>query len=236
MDEPAIRATPPEPPGSGRSLPTRLYLVRHGQSTWNDEGRIQGQLDPPLSELGRRQAELVGERFRSREFAGFYSSDLARARETAEAIGRAGGRRPTLRADLREIALGDWEGLTRDQIVAAHPEEWARWSQEPSWDIPPGGEGAAPFQRRVLAALDAVARAHPEGDVLVVTHGGVIQVALAAAVGSGTTGLFPFLIDNTSVTVLLRGHRRTAVAGVNDTSHLDAAVAPGRALGLRTPV
>lgn len=214
-------ATPPDPPGSGRPRPLRLVLVRHASSTWNDERRIQGQLDPPLSAKGREQAERVAARFRGVEVEGFYSSDLRRAVETAAAIGRELGREPELVPELREVALGEWEGLNRDEIVARYPDEWERWRDTPSWDIVPGGEGTDAFEGRVGAVLDRLLARHGTGRVVIVTHGGVIQVALLRVVGRSSNGLFPFTIANTSLTVLEGSPERLAVAGVNDTCHLD---------------
>src|SRR5437870_3578439 len=158
--------------------PSRLLLVRHGESTWNAARRIQGQLDPPLSDRGLAQAAEVGERMAGHRLAAFYTSDLVRTRQTADVIGAALGMEPALDRGLREIALGAWEGKTRDQLVEEFPELWERWAREPDWDIVPGGEGAAPFAARVDATLDRIREEHPHGDVLIVTHGGVIQVAL----------------------------------------------------------
>lgn len=204
-----------------RSLaPSRLLLVRHAESTWNAAHRIQGQLDPPLSERGFTQADALAERLRGRRLAGFYSSDLCRTWQTAEPIAQAVGMQPEPLAGLREVALGEWEGKTREELMAEYPEEWAAWTREPSWDIVPGGEGAAAFASRVAATLAEIRQRHPEGDVLCVTHGGVIQVALANLVGRSSNGLFPFVIGNASLTVIQRTGRRTVVAGVNDTCHL----------------
>lgn len=214
-------ATPPDPPGSGRPRPLRLVLVRHASSTWNDERRIQGQLDPPLSAKGREQAERVAARFRGVAVEGFYSSDLRRAVETAAAIGRELGREPELVPELREVALGDWEGLNRDEIKARYPDEWERWRDHPSWDIVPGSEGTDAFEGRVGAVLDRLLARHGTGRVIVVTHGGVIQVALLRVVGRSSNGLFPFTIANTSLTVLEGSPERLVVGRVNDTCHLD---------------
>jgi len=204
-----------------RKPPSRLLLVRHGQSTWNHQKRIQGQLDPPLSELGWEQARSVASRLRDAELAGFYSSDLSRARETAEAIAELVGTRPRLLPDLREVALGEWEGKTREELMAQYPRVWERWRREPSWDLVPGGEGSATFESRVEAAINRLFRRHPAGDVLVVTHGGVIQVAIGLVTGRSSAGLFPFLIENCSLTVLQRSSERTVVTAVNDTCHLN---------------
>lgn len=199
-------------------------LIRHGQSTWNREHRIQGQLDPPLSNEGRRQAELVGRRLSGRSFAGFYSSDLKRAFETAELIGTAIGARPQSETSLREIFLGDWEGLRTEEIAERFPEAWARWVEEPDWDVVPGGEGAALFDARVAGALDDIFRRHAHGDVLVVTHGGVIQVALHRIVGRPSRGLFPFKIQNASISLIEKRERRMVIGGVNDIGHLETAL------------
>lgn len=223
MSSPGRRPLPPpDPPESTRPAPTRLFLVRHGQSTWNEIRKIQGQSDPPLSKRGREQAERLADRFAKRSFTGFYVSDLRRCQETAAPLAGRLGQRPELRPDLREVALGDWEGLTAAEIEERFPGEWRRWTEEPSWDIVPSSEGARRFEKRVAGALEDIFGRHPHGDVLVVTHGGVIQVALHQAIGrNNSNGLFVFLIQNCSVSVLARDARgRLVITGVNDTAHL----------------
>jgi broad specificity phosphatase PhoE len=221
MSNSGQRATPPDPPESGRAHPLRLILVRHASSTWNDERRIQGQLDPPLSAKGAEQAARVATRFRGVAVDGFYSSDLQRARQTAEAIAGELGRQPELLPELREVALGEWEGLNRDEIVARYPDAWEEWRARPSWDVVPGGEGSVAFEGRVGAAMSLLTARHQSGRVVVVTHGGVIQVALLRIVGRSSNGLFPFTIQNTSLTVLEGSPDRLVVGRVNDTCHLD---------------
>ena len=196
--------------------------MRHGQSTWNHERRIQGQLDPPLSNEGRRQATRLGRRLAGRQFAGLYSSDLKRAFETSSLVGQAVGIEPTPMAELREIYLGEWEGLTTDELAIRFPQEWASWREEPDWDLVAGGEGSAAFEARVAAALDAIFARHESGDVLAVTHGGVIQIALHRVVGRPGRGIFPFRIQNASVSVLEKRNGRLVVSGVNDVGHLEA--------------
>ncbi len=198
-------------------------MIRHGQSTWNKEHRIQGQLDPPLSAEGHDQAKLLARRLVGRRLAGFYTSDLKRASETAQDIGAAIGFHPEPTQSLREIYLGQWEGLTSDDIAKQFPDAWAKWTKEPDWDIVPGGEGAAFFEARVSAAIDAILHRHQHGDVLVVTHGGVIQVALHRIVGRPAHGLFPFRIQNASISQIERRESHMVIGGVNDTGHLEAA-------------
>ncbi|MEA2628743.1 MAG: hypothetical protein QOJ10_1203 [Chloroflexota bacterium] len=198
-----------------------MLLVRHGQSTWNHEHRIQGQLDPPLSDEGRRQAARLGRRLAGRRFSGLYSSDLKRALETSRVIGRAVGIEPTPMEGLREIYLGEWEGLLTEELAVRYPEAWAGWTEEPDWDLVPGGEGSAQFEARVKVALDSLFDRHQEGDVLAVTHGGVIQIALHHVVGRPGRGIFPFRIQNTSVSVIEKRNGRLVVSGVNDIGHLE---------------
>jgi broad specificity phosphatase PhoE len=125
---------------------------------------------------------------------------------------------------LREIFLGEWEGLRTEELAERFPEAWGRWNEEPDWDLVPGGEGAEPFETRVVAAVDSILESHDHGDVVVVTHGGVIQVALHRVIGRASRGLFPFKIQNASISVIEKRDRRLIIGGVNDTSHLDPAL------------
>lgn len=196
--------------------------MRHGQSTWNEQGRVQGQLDPSLSELGSAQAEALVGRLGQQLWAGFYSSDLARCRETAAPLAAQLGVEPVLMPELREIFLGQWEGLTRQEMASRYPSQWARWMAEPDWDVVPGGEGTGAFERRVEAALDVLLSRHPTGDILAITHGGVVQVLLARVLGRAPKGPFPFVVANASVTVLERRRGSLLIGRVNDTCHLEA--------------
>jgi len=125
-------------------------------------------------------------------------------------------------AELREIYLGQWEGLRTEELAARFPEVWTSWTDEPDWDLVPGGERSVAFEARVGAALDSLFERHAQGDVLVVTHGGVIQIALHHVVGRPGRGIFPFRIQNASVSVLERRNGRVVVSGVNDIGHLEA--------------
>jgi broad specificity phosphatase PhoE len=132
------------------------------------------------------------------------------------------------RPSLREIFLGEWEGLTTADIAERYPREWAGWVQEPDWDLVPGGEGSAIFDARVARAMDEIVETAEQhrhgGDVLVVTHGGVIQVALHRIVGRASRGLFPFKIQNASISLIEKRNGRTIIGGVNDIAHLEAAL------------
>lgn len=195
-------------------------MVRHGESTWNREQRIQGQLDPALTDRGLVQAAEVAERLSGHEVVALYTSDLTRARQTAQPIAEQVGCEPIVVSWLREIGLGAWEGKTSGELMDEYPELWRAWAREPSWNLVPGGEGATAFERRVGQAVQELFSRHPEGDILCVTHGGVIQVALGTVVGRASDGIFPFLIENCSLTVLERITRGMVITAVNDTCHL----------------
>ncbi len=147
---------------------TTLLLVRHGETDWNAEGRLQGQTDRPLSDYGRRQAQQLAGGLESEEVEAIYSSDLARARETAEIVGERLGLTVELDPDLREKDWGTWEGLTaleRDRVEFV-------------------GESTEEHQERILRALRRISERHPgERRVLVVTHGGSMRRVQTAAMG-----------------------------------------------------
>ena len=159
-------------------MPTSLLVVRHGQSTWNAEGRWQGWSDPPLSALGRAQADDAAGDLAGVGITGVACSDLVRARVTAEVLAAALELPPpTVDPDLREYDVGDWEGLTRAEIEVGWPEQLAAW-REGGLLATPGGETRANFVSRIVGALVAVtAREELMDTALVVTHGGVIRAA-----------------------------------------------------------
>jgi len=166
---------------------------------------------------------MLARRLSGRRVEALYASDLKRAMQTASPIENATGLRAQPMADLREVFLGEWEGLTTEELVERYPDAWAKWTVEPSWDLVPGGEGGDAFEARVGSAVDAMLGRHPHGDAIVVTHGGVIQVALHRVVGRPSRGLFPFRISNASITVIEKREGRLVIAGVNDVGHLEDA-------------
>jgi len=155
---------------------TELHLIRHGETHWNRIGRYQGQIDVPLSDGGRGQAAALAEILRVVPLQVIYTSDLRRARETAEAVAAATG--APLRQDprLREIRLGRWEGLTLDEIRAQDGEALDDFRRNPATARAPEGESVPEVLERVRAALEDILQAYPEGPVAIVSHG----LALAA--------------------------------------------------------
>ena len=162
---------------------TTLIVVRHAETTWNREKRMQGTTDTVLSDVGRAQAEALARRLADEAFTMIYSSDLSRAHDTARAITRH-SRRP-LRVDprLRERAFGVFEGLIADEIRARYPKEYARFaSRDPDYEVP-GGESAHGFARRCLGCLAEIAESHSGEQIVVVTHGLVLDALYRAAHG-----------------------------------------------------
>lgn len=177
---------------------TQLWLVRHGQTDWNRQGRYQGQADPPLNAAGLAQAEaLAGQLAASGErFAAIYASDLQRARDTAEVIGAALGLPAKVDARLREINLGRWEGMLAVDIVRQYPAEWAQRERDP-WNSPaPGGETPAAVAARVEAAANDIAQAHPAGTVLIVAHGFALATLLCRARGHPLVEVYSLVPPN----------------------------------------
>jgi len=157
---------------------THLCLIRHGQTDWNLEGRYQGQSDVPLNEKGLEQAKSLIEKLDGQTFAAIYSSDLERARQTAEPVAKTLGMTVNIEPRLREINQGQWEGVLVENIKARYAEIWSQRTEDPANVRPPGGETVREVATRVYAALDDIARKYPGENVLVVSHGLSIATAI----------------------------------------------------------
>lgn len=155
---------------------TTLLLIRHGETAWNAEHRIQGRLDVPLSTTGVWQAGRLAERLAGEAIDAIVASDLARAWMTGAPLADARGLPMVAEPRLRERVFGLFEGKTLDEIAAWHPEEFAAWrARDVDWRIP-GGESGAEFIGRVLEAMRDIALSYAGQTVAVVTHGGVLDV------------------------------------------------------------
>jgi 2,3-bisphosphoglycerate-dependent phosphoglycerate mutase len=198
------------------------WLVRHGESTWNSIGRFQGCRDAPLSARGQAQAAALAAGLTPRRFDALYTSPLSRARDTALACGAALRLEPVALDDLREVGLGEWEGLTLETVLARDGEHYRRWLAAPVDHPPPGGEPMAGLADRVRVTLDALCARHPAGRVLVVSHGGAISSALCGWLGWPLDAIWSLRLDNASITrVVLPAGR---LLGWNETGHLAGAV------------
>jgi probable phosphoglycerate mutase len=207
------------PPGA-----TQLLLVRHGESEAAVDGspfeRRDGHGDPPLSEVGRRQAARVCGRLASAGISAVYTTTLQRTHQTAEPLLQALGLSALVEADLREVFLGAWEGgLYRKKVLEGDPVAVEMAAQE-RFDVIPGAEPAEAFAARVGAAVARLAAAHPDQHVAVFTHAGTIGQVLAQATGSRP---FAFVgADNASISQLVVAGDRWILRRFNDTAHLEA--------------
>lgn len=199
---------------------TRLILVRHGETAWNRERRMQGQTDTPLSETGRAQAAAVAARLASSGFAALYSSDLSRALDTARAVSQASGKSVVTDVRLRERVFGVFEGLTRDEIAARYPAELARFfTRDPDYVVP-GGESMRAFHDRCLGCLAELAGRHAGEVVVVVTHGLVLDAIYRAAHALAPEAERPVPLINASLNVFVRSGHDWQMEVWGDIAHL----------------
>lgn len=150
---------------------TRFCLIRHGQTDWNLEGRYQGQSDVPLNETGLAQARQLANELRGESFSAIHSSDLLRARQTAQPIAEALHLPVQIDPRLREINQGEWEGQLVEDIRRRYASLWAQRTVDPAGIRPPDGETVAEVAERVQAAIHDIARRTSSGPVLIVSHG-----------------------------------------------------------------
>ena len=205
----------------------KIVFVRHGESVWNEARRFQGNSDPELSARGRAQAARVAHRLRSAApVAALYTSPLRRAAATAGAIGEALGLPVRPEKDLREVGLGEWEGMTPAEIDARWGNAYTHWVRDPAALVPPGGEGMDAFSARVGCAVDRLRGAHPGADIVIVSHGGAIGTYVCRVLGLGVSSLFRFKLENASLTEIVEDHIGLRLALLNDTSHLRDGATP----------
>ncbi|HEX6362687.1 MAG TPA: histidine phosphatase family protein [Albitalea sp.] len=201
---------------------TRIIAIRHGETAWNVDTRIQGQLDVPLNETGRWQARRLGQAIADEPLAAIYASDLARARETAQAVADACRRPVTLAPGLRERAFGGFEGYTWKEIETRWPEQSERWRRR-DLDFEPGGDGESlrAFYARCVDVATRLAAAHPGETIAFVAHGGVMDCLYRAAARIDLQAPRSWQLGNASINRLLYTPEGFSLVGWSDTLHLD---------------
>jgi probable phosphoglycerate mutase len=213
---------------------TRVLALRHGQTAWNAEQRLQGQLDIPLDATGRWQAERLAEALAGEGIELIFSSDLARTVDTAAPTAGRLGLPVLLDAALRERGFGVFEGHTYAEIETRWPDAARRWRSRESGFGPEGGETLLGFQQRAVAALTRLAAAHPGRTLAVFTHGGVLDALYRAAAGLDVSAPRGWVLGNASINRLLWTGERWAKVGWDDAAHLEGgpiADAPARLQG-----
>lgn len=200
---------------------TRIIAIRHGQTDWNAEGRLQGQLDIPLNVLGRRQAASLAEALRDEGLAAVISSDLGRAWHTAQALAAPLGLPLRAEPGLRERCFGALQGHTRAQIDQQWPALARRWhSREPDF-APQGAESLRDFSARTLACVERLAAAHAGATIALVSHGGVLDCLYRAATRLALDAPRSWVLPNAAINRLLHTPQGLSLVGWNDGAHLD---------------
>jgi broad specificity phosphatase PhoE len=201
---------------------TRLIIVRHAESAFNLQNRIQGHRDSGLTKKGLSQAKRLAERIRHFHIDKIYSSDLGRAYSTTVEITRRLERVKIIRdPKLREILLGDWEGMTPEEVNKLYERGYQKWLKKPSAMVIPNAERVGHFRRRVTDQVRRIARREFGKTVLLVTHGGVITTLLADWLKADFDRVLKGIqIDNTSLTFADVTPANVKLWVINDTDHL----------------
>lgn len=212
------------PPQTSMMKTTRFCFVRHGETAWNTERRLQGQLDIPLNPTGEAQAKAAGRWLATHgHIDGIYSSDLQRAWLTAQHIGAALGHLPKGEPGFRERKYGVFEGLTYNEAQVSHPELYGRMEKrEPDFALPQGGESLRQFHQRVTGALARLLSAHEGQTLVVVLHGGVLDIINRFIRGNPLHTPRDFLIPNAGLNWASYGPEGWQLLAWGETRHLEA--------------
>lgn len=199
---------------------TIMHLVRHGRSVWNAAGRIQGQIDIELDEIGLQQAQRIADRLEREPISAIYCSPLRRARSTAEAIAARFNLPVTPDARLMEYDFGVISGMTWNEVTENHPDLANRWLEDP-WAVPvAGSEGRVNFAARVMSAMQDICAQHPADHVAIVAHGGTFGVYFTAMLGLDLNRRHPFHFGNTSLSLVEVHEDVFHIHSLNNMCHL----------------
>lgn len=201
--------------------PTLLCLIRHGETAWNAERRIQGQLDIPLNATGEAQARATAAALAGEHFDAVFCSDLARAHATARAVTQALGLALQPQPQLRERHYGIFQGLTYAEAEQRYPQDFALHSaRDPHYAFPDGGESLTDLDARIRAALDRIISAHPGGRLLIVTHGGVLDIVHRLVTGKPLSRPRDFALPNAALNWIAREPDGWRLLSWAEQSHL----------------
>ena len=200
---------------------TRLIAVRHGETAWNVDTRIQGQLDIGLNDTGLWQARRVGQALAHEDIGAIYASDLSRAWQTAQEIARPHGLTVQPEPGLRERAFGRFEGMSFAEIESTLPEQARRWRERDPEFQPEGGESLLVFRERVTRIASKLAARHPGQLVALVAHGGVMDILYRVATGQELQAPRTWFLGNAAINRLLWTPQGFTLVGWADVGHLD---------------
>ncbi|HID94871.1 MAG TPA: histidine phosphatase family protein [Candidatus Latescibacteria bacterium] len=198
---------------------TELILIRHAQTRWG-EGRYCGFSDPPLSSYGRWQVQRLALHLETTEVDSIYSSDLKRARQTAEMLSSSRCLEIKTSPSFREQNFGRWDGMTCEEIVNQDREAYERWLMD-IWNYqPPGGENLLQLKKRVCNGVITLITSHRGKRIVLVTHGGPVKILVCTALGLDAAHFWNFRVDQASVSVIEYYDDTPVVSLLNDTCHL----------------
>ena len=199
---------------------TELIMIRHGETKWNSEKRMQGHLNSNLSIIGQAQIKALGSWMKKINFGHIYSSDSLRAKQTAEAIIKYSGHEILFDKRLREKNLGVFEGLTSEEAKKKHPEIFRLFKTAGSEYVITNGESTQQLLERALEFLEEIRQNHPNERVILVTHGGVVRVLIKHFLGISLDSATRFLIKNTGLFRLV-WEEQWMVSQMGEISHLE---------------
>ena len=199
---------------------TRILAIRHGETLWNVDSRIQGHLDISLNDTGRWQAERLGLALKEEPIAAIYASDLSRAHDTALAVSRHTGVSVQAEPGLRERSFGEFEGRTFAEIETELPAQAQRWRQRDPAFVPAGGESLLMLEARVLSVAARLAAQHPGEQIALFAHGGVMDILYRAATRLDLQAPRTWALGNTAVNRLLWSPEGFSLVGWADVQHL----------------
>jgi alpha-ribazole phosphatase/probable phosphoglycerate mutase len=204
----------------------RIYLVRHGETEWNASLKYQGQTDVPLSGKGRQQADLLGKRLDALEIEGFYSSNLIRAYDTAMIISQHHNQEIVKLPELKELNFGLWEGMNFNEIKSKYPEEINMLWEKPLHTRVPGGETIDEMIKRTVKAVKTIVKSHNKGNIVLVSHGGVIRSIVGTVLGMDMNNYWRLRLDNACLNIIDFPELDKGILMLfNDLSHLESAAA-----------
>jgi probable phosphoglycerate mutase len=199
---------------------TRILAIRHGETLWNVDSRIQGHLNIGLNDTGRWQAERLGVALKDEPITAIYASDLSRAHDTALAVSRRTGVPVQAEPGLRERSFGEFEGRTFAEIETALPEQAKRWRQRDPSFTPAGGESLLMLKARVLSVAARLAAQHPGEQIALFAHGGVMDILYRAATRLDLQAARTWALGNTAINRLLWSPEGFSLVGWADVQHL----------------
>lgn len=200
---------------------TRIVAIRHGETAWNVDTRIQGHLDIPLNTTGLWQADQVARALADEPITAIYTSDLKRAHATAQAVARSTGAPLTTHTGLRERSFGHFQGRTFAEIEAELPEDAHRWRKRDPHYAPEGGESLVTLKERIERTVAQLAQQHLGEQVVMVAHGGVLDVLYRLATRQDIQAPRTWQLSNAAINRLLWTPDGLSLVGWADTQHLD---------------